>query len=112
MPCFDVVKEVKPEKTFRVSNIVSNFDLDVEHIHEHFTGNIDIDGREWNVGLIVGGSGTGKTTIARECFPDAYATSIYKYTAAAVVDDMREGSQLKRSKKHLQVLALQARRRG
>lgn len=42
MPSFDIIKEVKPENTFRVSNIVSNFDLDIEHINEHFSGNIDI----------------------------------------------------------------------
>jgi ABC-type ATPase with predicted acetyltransferase domain len=95
MPSFDIVKEVKPQNTFRVSNIVSNFDLDVEHIHEHFSGNIDIEGAAWNVGLIVGGSGTGKSTIARECFPDAYATSVYKYNAAAVIDDMPKGKTIK-----------------
>lgn len=95
MPSFDIIKEVKPQNTFRVSNIVSNFDLDVEHIHEHFSGNIDIEGSEWNVGLIVGGSGTGKSTIARECFPDAYATSVYKYNAAAVIDDMPKGKSIK-----------------
>lgn len=95
MPSFDIIKEVKPENTFRVSNIVSNFDLDIEHINEHFSGNIDIERSEWNVGLIVGGSGTGKSTIARECFPDVYATSVYKYNAAAVVDDMPKGKSIK-----------------
>lgn len=95
MPSFDIVKEVKPQNTFRVSNIVSNFDLDVEHINEHFSGNIDIEGAEWNVGLIVGGSGTGKSTIASECFPDAYATSVYEYNAAAVIDDMPKGKTIK-----------------
>ena len=60
MPYFDIVKEVHPDNTFRVNSIVNNFDLDVEHIHEHFTGNIDIENAEWNVGLIVGSSGTGK----------------------------------------------------
>lgn len=95
MPSFDIVKEVKPATTFRTANIISNFDLDVEHIHEHFTGNIDIESKAWNVGLIVGGSGTGKSTIARECFPDAYASSSYQYSAAAVVDDMPKGKSIK-----------------
>ena len=95
MPSFDIVKEVKPATTFRTANIISNFDLDVEHIHEHFAGNIDIEGKAWNVGLIVGGSGTGKSTIARECFPDAYASSGYQYSAAAVVDDMPKGKSIK-----------------
>lgn len=95
MPSFDIVKEVKPATTFRTANIISNFDLDVEHIHEHFAGNIDIESRAWNVGLIVGGSGTGKSTIARECFPDAYESSGYTYSAAAVVDDMPKGKSIK-----------------
>ena len=95
MPSFDIVKEVKPENTFRTANIVSNFDLDVDHIREHFAGNIDIESRDWNVGLIVGGSGTGKSTIARECFPDAYESSAYTYSAPAVVDDMPKGKSIK-----------------
>lgn len=95
MPRFDIVKEVQPEKTFRAASIISNFDLDVEHIREHFAGNIDIENADWNVGLIVGGSGTGKSTIARECFPDAYASSTYTYNAAAVVDDMPKSKSIK-----------------
>lgn len=46
MPSFDIIKEVNPDETFRVNSIINNFDLDVEHIHEHFTGNIDIEDKE------------------------------------------------------------------
>lgn len=98
MPSFDIVKEVKPANTFRVSNVVSNFDLDIAHIHEHFKGNIDIEGKEWNIGLIVGGSGTGKSTIAKELFPDAYIKG-YEYTAAAVIDDMPQQKSIKEIEK-------------
>lgn len=66
---------------------MNNFDLDVEHIDEHFTGNIDIEDKDWNVGLIVGSSGSGKSTIAKECFPDDYIKG-YEYNAKAIVDDM------------------------
>ena len=93
MPQFDIVKEVKPDNTFRVNSIVNNFTLDVEHINEHFTGSIDIEGKEWNVGVIVGGSGTGKTTIAKECFPESYIAE-YEYNANAVIDDMPKGCSL------------------
>lgn len=86
MPSFDIVKEIKPESSFRVSAIVSNFDLDIEHLEEHFTGEITPPD-DWKVGLIVGGSGTGKTTIARECFPEAYFGG-YEYTDRPVIDDM------------------------
>lgn len=94
MPNFDIVKEVHPDNTFRVNSIVNNFDLDLEHVHEHFTGSIDIEGREWNVGLIVGSSGTGKSTIAKECFGDAYIKG-YEYTHCSVIDDMPKAKSLK-----------------
>ena len=42
---------------------------------------------EWSVGLIVGNSGTGKTTIAKELFPNAYITN-FEYTHETILDDM------------------------
>jgi len=90
MPSFDIVKKVSAPNTFRTSAIISNFDIDTSHIDERFTGEIaPQDG--WQVGLIVGGSGTGKTTIAKEVFKDAYFCA-YEYTADAVIDDMPKAS--------------------
>ena len=98
MPDFDIVKDVCPPNSFRVNSVVTNFDLDLQHINEHFKGNIEIEGKDWNVGLIVGGSGTGKSTIAKECFGDAYIKG-YEYTADAVIDDMPKGKSLKEIEK-------------
>lgn len=86
MPTFDIIKEVKPKQTFRVASVVGKFDLQSEHIIEHFKGDIDVP-NEWQIGLIVGKSGTGKTTIAKQLFEDAYLTS-YEYTNETVLDDM------------------------
>jgi ABC-type molybdenum transport system ATPase subunit/photorepair protein PhrA/predicted acetyltransferase len=86
MPTFDIVKEVKPKLTFRVSSVIGKFDLQSEHIVEHFKGNIDIDDN-WQVGLIVGKSGTGKTTIAKQLFENSYVTN-FNYTRETVLDDM------------------------
>jgi ABC-type polar amino acid transport system ATPase subunit/GNAT superfamily N-acetyltransferase len=86
MPTFDIIKEVRPSKTFRVASVIGKFDLQSENIVEHFKGDIDIPD-EWQVGLIVGKSGTGKTTIAKQLFEDAYITS-YDYSAETVLDDM------------------------
>lgn len=94
MPNFDIVKEIRPQNTFRVNSIVNNFDLDVEHIKEHFCGDIKIEDKDWNVGLIVGSSGSGKSTIAKQCFPDSYIKG-YEYTAASVVDDMPKGKSVR-----------------
>lgn len=94
MPSFDIVKNVNPDETFRVNSIINNFDLDVQHIHEHFSGNIDIENTDWNVGLIVGGSGTGKSTIAKQCFGAAYIKG-YEYNSKSVIDDMPKDKSIK-----------------
>jgi ABC-type taurine transport system ATPase subunit/GNAT superfamily N-acetyltransferase len=86
MPTFDIVKEVKPTKTFRVASVIGKFDLQSENVVEHFKGDIAIPDH-WQVGLIVGKSGTGKTTIAKQLFEDAYITA-YEYSAETVLDDM------------------------
>lgn len=89
MPHFDIVKDVCPKKTFRIASVLGMFDIQTEHIQEHFVGDIDLSG-DWQIGLIVGNSGTGKTTIARELFPDAYIER-FEYTHESILDDMPQG---------------------
>jgi ABC-type dipeptide/oligopeptide/nickel transport system ATPase subunit/GNAT superfamily N-acetyltransferase len=86
MPTFDIIRQVKPKKTFRVASIMGTFDLQTENIIERFKGEIKMP-KQWQIGLIVGNSGTGKTTIARELFKDAYITN-FDYSAESVLDDM------------------------
>lgn len=71
MPHFDIVKRNKIADSFRVQKIRADFDVKPEHSNEHFCGEITIP-EEWHIGLIVGGSGTGKSTIAQELFADSY----------------------------------------
>lgn len=87
MPSFNIVKEINPSTTFRVESVKSSFDLQVEKIVETFSGNIDIENKEWNIGLIVGSSGSGKTSIARDCFGD-YIVADFNYESNSVIDDM------------------------
>jgi ABC-type polar amino acid transport system ATPase subunit/GNAT superfamily N-acetyltransferase len=86
MQTFDIIKETKPSKTFRVASVIGKFDLQSEHIVERFTGQIEMDS-EWQIGLIIGKSGTGKTTIAKQLFPESYITS-FEYKEETVLDDM------------------------
>lgn len=86
MPTFNIVKEVKPKQTFRVASVIGKFDLQSEHIVERFEGDIDLTS-DWQIGIIVGKSGTGKTTIAKQLFPDSYITN-YQYDQETVLDDM------------------------
>ena len=94
MPAFDITRQAHPEQTFRVSSVLNAFDLSIDKVKEHFAGNIDIEGKDWNVGLIVGGSGTGKTTIAKEVFGESYVSD-QQYSAASVIDDMPHEKSVK-----------------
>lgn len=92
MPCFDIVRSVNIDDTFRVNSVKGTFDLNLDHTKEHFKGNIDIENKNWSIGLIVGGSGTGKSTIAREVFGEF---ETFTYSAKSVVDDMPKDKTIK-----------------
>jgi ABC-type ATPase with predicted acetyltransferase domain len=94
MPKFNITRKADPEMTFRVSGVLSAFDLSIDKVKEHFEGNIEIEGKDWNIGLIVGGSGTGKSTIAKELFPDSYIFE-QSYSCKSVIDDMPENKSIK-----------------
>lgn len=86
MPNFSILKSVNPKKTFRIASVMGMFDLENNKIEEHFEGNINLP-ENWQIGLIVGNSGTGKTTIAKELFPDSYITN-FVYSHESILDDM------------------------
>ena len=86
MQHFDIIKTSDIEKTYRVAKIESDFDLKPEYSNERFVGDLDIP-NHWQIGLIVGGSGTGKTTIANNLFGD-YLIKGFKYSHKSVIDDM------------------------
>jgi ABC-type lipoprotein export system ATPase subunit len=86
MQTFNIIKESKPSKSFRVASIIGKFDLQSENIIEQFKGEINLP-ENWNIGLIVGKSGTGKTTIAKELFQDALIEN-YEYNSETILDDM------------------------
>jgi ABC-type nitrate/sulfonate/bicarbonate transport system ATPase subunit len=86
MPNFDIVKTNKTDLTFRVSSVIGKFDLQSNESTEHFKGEIDLS-NDWKIGLIVGKSGSGKTTIAKQLFEDYYITE-FKYNKKSILDDM------------------------
>lgn len=86
MPHFDILRKSEPSKSFRVANVIGTYDLQQSHAEEHFIGDINLP-EKWNVGLIVGRSGTGKTTIARELFGDNIVQDL-RYTHDNILDDM------------------------
>lgn len=94
MPNFNILKEIDADKTFRVQSIQGMFDLNTTHIREEFKGNINIENKEWNIGVIYGHSGTGKTTIINQLFGEKYIVK-FEYTHKSVIDDMPENRNMK-----------------
>lgn len=89
MQSFDIIKRSQPQESFRVKSIMGSYDLQSNATEEHFTGELDLD-FDWHIGLIVGRSGSGKTTIAREIFGDSIISG-YEYTHESILDDMPQG---------------------
>jgi ABC-type lipoprotein export system ATPase subunit len=85
VPHFNIIKKnTIKDKSFRVAQLYDQFDLNDDHYEERFEGNIDLE-KEWQIGVIVGKSGTGKSTIAKELFSDYFFTP--KYKSPCVIDD-------------------------
>lgn len=56
---------------------------------KRFTGSLPIEDWSWQIGVIVGRSGTGKTTIAKQNFPEEYIKG-FEYGAQSILDDFPE----------------------
>lgn len=97
MQTFNIIKNNNINETFRVKKIMSDFDVKIEHSNEYFEGNIKLP-KEWNIGLICGGSGTGKTTIANELFKDNLITT-FEYDNNSVLDNMPSNLETKEIEK-------------
>lgn len=93
MPSFDIVKKSTPTDSFRVQSIIGTYDLQQNCAEERFVGSIELPDK-WNIGLIVGRSGSGKSTIARELF-DADIINGFDYTHDNILDDMPKSASTK-----------------
>lgn len=83
---FSIEKKSPIEESFRVQKIRSLFDYQNRESVEVFSGEIVLP-ENWQIGVIVGASGTGKTTIAREICGDVLDKE-YVYSHKSVIDDM------------------------
>lgn len=97
MPHFDIVKTSDIDLTFRVSKIIADFDVKPEHANERFVGDLQLPNK-WNVGVIVGASGTGKTTIAQNLFCDNIVKK-FEWCHKSVIDDMPQNKTVEEIEK-------------
>lgn len=93
MPSTTVTVRSAVPGTFRAARVEGQFD--VPHRAEHeLTFSVDLSAceqRDWSVGALVGASGRGKSTLARNLWPDAYLDGGYTWEADCVLDDFDAG---------------------
>jgi hypothetical protein len=89
MPSFNIVKTWNRPDSFRAQSVIGSFTLHDVKMQKQFQGTIPIEGEKWQIGVIVGRSGTGKTSIAKQLFPKEYIHA-FTYTSATVLEDFPE----------------------
>ena len=88
MQRFDFVVESNLKHTPRVRMLEGMFDVPAANkLTREWHGDVPIDDRDWNIGLIVGPSGAGKSTIARQMFGEPKR---FRWNAGSVIDDFAE----------------------
>lgn len=83
---FSIEKKSDVKSTFRVEKIKNDYDLQVSQTIERFNGVIELPS-DWQIGAIVGGSGTGKTTIAKQIYNNEIIER-FEYDTNSVLDNM------------------------
>ena len=81
----DLQVETELVRSPRVKQLSGMFDVPAsEKLSHSWKGEIPIDERDWNVGLIVGPSGAGKSSVSRQLFGEAAQLT---WSAPSVCDD-------------------------
>lgn len=84
---FRIEHTTKIPKSFRVQNIASTFDLQGTEMKKVIEGELDIENTPWSVGLIVGSSGSGKSSIARSLFGSKIIQE-FQWKSDSLLDDL------------------------
>ncbi len=92
MQNFNIVKKIDVDNTFRNQSILNRFDMSVDHAELKLSGIIDID-HDWDIGIICGMSGTGKTTIAENILGGVSKKKSYSKTKS-VIDSMPKNKSI------------------
>ncbi|MGE3804160.1 MAG: ABC transporter ATP-binding protein [Gemmataceae bacterium] len=88
MPRAHVLIEAPIEPSFRVEQVRGLFDVpETDTIRHEWQVDLPVDDFPWQIGLIVGPSGAGKTTLARRLFPDAYFHERYDWPETKAIVD-------------------------
>ena len=96
MPRFNHVIETEYQPTFRTEKVVGMFDVPMTgRLVKSWEVDLPIESLDWNVGLIVGASGAGKTTIAKRAFNNAVFFESHKWGKSSFLNDFQPTLDIK-----------------
>lgn len=91
MPKFHHRVETPFSQSFRTQKIQGMFDIPpTEMLSKEWDVDLPIEDKEWEIGLIVGPSGAGKTTLAKRIFGDDKYHEGFTWGRTSIVDDFPE----------------------
>ena len=98
MPRIELLVETPVKTSFRVSAMRGIFDVPVEQKLSHrYAFDLPIDDNEWSIGLIVGASGSGKTTVGKHLFGiEAFHEGFDWGTDESVLDCFPQSMEVKK----------------
>ena len=83
--------ETPVSQSFRVQSLVSRMDCDPGQTSTfHIKAELPDISEEWDVGLIVGPSGSGKSQLLRRAFSDFVDASSFRWHENSFLDDLPE----------------------
>lgn len=93
MPRADILIESPITPSFRVEQVRGMFDVpNAPSVKHQWHVDLPLEGKQWQIGLIVGPSGCGKTTIGKRLFPDALYHEGYEWPEKqSIVDGFPDG---------------------
>lgn len=86
MPSFNIVKTIKKSTSFRDCTTYDRFNMNNSSLRQVFSGTIEYPDN-WNIGLVIGASGTGKSTILNELYSEYLDNYTYN-NDKSVLDNM------------------------
>ena len=90
----DLVVESDLKWSVRTRQVASMFELESKPSTEKWSFDLDLP-QEWSIGLIVGASGSGKTTIARHLFDDLFLDDLKWPKDGTVIDGFDKSVAIK-----------------
>jgi GNAT superfamily N-acetyltransferase len=83
----EITLDYDPVKTARVKQVSGMFDLPLtEKLSTTWQHNLPIEDKPWQIGLVVGASGAGKSVLARQAWPDSLRET-FDWSNGAIIDN-------------------------